>query len=89
MGEYMNHHHFVYNMNQSSNRIIQFNKSVKWRIEEGHILLCDCKTVDFYQLPLQYTSLIEKLNEGTAESELPSDLKEDLFLAEIAHYINT
>lgn len=39
-------------------------KYVKFRKEDGYILLCDCSTMQNYELPLSMIDILEKLHKG-------------------------
>lgn len=40
------------------------NKHVRYRQEEGYILVCDCKKLLDYEVPLEYFDLLSSLEKG-------------------------
>lgn len=46
------------------------NKHIRYRKEDGYILVCDCKRLLDYEIPLEYFELLDLLKEGyTSEKE--------------------
>ena len=56
---------------------ILFKDSIKFRKECNYILLCDCMNVVDYELPLEYFSLLVKLQNGHEETLL-TDAEKDV-----------
>lgn len=44
--------------------MLYLKKYLKFRLEEDHILLCDCSTITNYELPVKYLDLFNKLKQG-------------------------
>lgn len=40
------------------------NKHIRFRKEEGYILLCNCKRLLDYKLPVEYFNFLKSLNKG-------------------------
>ncbi len=65
-------------------------KHVKFRKEVDHLLICDCKRLLDYQLPLECFDLLVALQSGYGEScrtkfANESDVIEDLITAKLIH----
>ncbi len=56
----------------------RWKKNVKWRTEEKSILICDCKTTNFFDLPLQYQDICAELEKRLPKDAFNADLLEDL-----------
>ena len=54
-------------------------KYVKFRLEDGYVLLCDCSTIQNYELPLEALKILEKLKKGyDIQTNKPTELEKDL-----------
>ena len=53
-------------------------KYVKMRKEDGYILLCDCSTIQNYELPNDMYDFLIKLKNGCDETKLFDDIEKDL-----------
>ncbi len=42
----------------------KLSKHVKYRVEDDHILICDCKKLYDFQLPIENVGLLHALNDG-------------------------
>ena len=67
-----------------------FNKHIRWRQENSEILICDCKRMMDFKVPLIYLGFLKSLENGIEEKNLDknykklfSDLKKVNFLSEI------
>lgn len=40
------------------------NKHIRFRKEDGYILVCNCKRLLDYELPIEYFDFLESLNKG-------------------------
>ncbi len=40
------------------------NKHIRYRKEDGYILVCDCKRLLDYEIPLEYFELLELIKDG-------------------------
>lgn len=57
--------------------IYRWKRSVKWRMEEGRILVCDCRKTTCFEIPPVYEAPCRRLDEGmsgAAATELVADL---------------
>lgn len=45
------------------------NKHIRYRKEDGYILVCDCKRLLDYEMPLEYLELLNLFKEGYASEE--------------------
>lgn len=45
------------------------NKHIRYRKEDGYILVCDCKRLLDYEMPLEYFELLDLFKEGYASKE--------------------
>lgn len=55
------------------------NKHIRFRKEDGYILVCNCKRLLDYELPLKYFDFLESLNKGIYKEETS---KENLIVLE-------
>ena len=51
------------------------NKHIRFRKEDGYILICNCKRLLDYELPIEYFTFLESLNKGV---DMKSLRKKDL-----------
>jgi hypothetical protein len=58
----------------------KWKRNVKWRSEDASLVICNCKTTDVFEIPLQYKDTCEKLNFGVSHIELQPDLIDDLLI---------
>lgn len=63
--------------------MIYLKKYVKYRKEDNFLLICDCSTIQNYELPLSSYELFEKLKTGYNPNhplgiELENDILDDL-----------
>lgn len=65
------------------------NKDIIYRIEDGYILVCDCRNLRNYAFPLDYYNEFECLKKGTI-IDLNLDIKfyKDLFTLKMLETIN-
>lgn len=45
------------------------NKHIRFRKEDGYILVCDCKRLLDYEMPLEYFETLNLLKEGYSSEE--------------------
>ncbi len=58
---------------------IRLKDNFKFRMEEGYVLLCNCKSLESYELPLKYYDQLNLLKEtGLDKGEMGEDLMDDL-----------
>ncbi len=63
--------------------MIYLKKYVKYRVENDYILLCDCSSIQNYELPIEYLKILDVLKKGYNKDEYlmtkpETDLIEDL-----------
>lgn len=59
-------------------RKVMLKGNIKFRKEKGHLLLCDCKTLETHSLPLKYHPILNRLKKGAYKEEIEKSLFEDL-----------
>jgi len=57
---------------------LKLRKYIKFRKERGYVLLCDCKHIENYELPLSYYSSLIALKKGFAKNKIKDKLIGDL-----------
>ena len=62
--------------------VVKLSRHAKFRVEGDYVLLCHCKYLQDYRLPLMYVQLLERLRIGVdSTEELPvgeQDVVDDL-----------
>jgi len=58
------------------------NEHIRYREEDSYILICDCKKLMDYRLPLEYLKILDKLSIGCIINE-KNDAKEKLVLNDL------
>jgi hypothetical protein len=48
----------------------RLSKHAKWRLEDGYVLLCHCKYLQDFKLPIRYATLLKRLERGITLSGL-------------------
>lgn len=49
------------------------NSHIRFRKEDGYILVCNCKRLLDYELPLKYFDFLESLNKGIEKKEISEE----------------
>ncbi len=59
-------------------KIYILNKHIRYRKEDGYILVCDCKRLLDYEIPLEHFELLESLKSGceTEDNDVIRELLE-------------
>ncbi|HBB64576.1 hypothetical protein A3K02_02460 [candidate division WS6 bacterium RIFOXYD1_FULL_33_8] len=55
------------------------NKHIRYRKEDGYILVCDCKRLLDYEMPLEYFDLLELFKNGYMYEETNKEVMKELF----------
>ncbi len=52
---------------------IKLRDDIKFRRERGYILLCDCKNLEDYELPLRCYTILSKLKKGILKNKVKDE----------------
>lgn len=53
--------------------ITRLKSAVRFRKEKDYVLLCDCATLNNYELPLRLFEFLTRLEQGCAEESITAD----------------